>query len=278
MDITTYGRIKIFQYAFSIVLIAILAYTNLMNHKTVLIAIGLSYVIVSIIYMFNNKAKRVTVVNDNLPSLNIKEIFKYALPLAFNAIVVWVLGAADQMLIDNYLDSLTLTYYSVGFRIINVIRIGVGVIMEYWPRFYFERMEKKEYSAIRMMKIIFLGFVMVLCLGTALLSKPLYIVMGASKFVDMRWMFCYLALAELFRQWGAISFTFQSFMKNTSINVIVLSILGIAKLIINWLTIKSFGVNILFYTTLGCYFLYFLISLYFGLYKEKIFINKYKNV
>ncbi len=274
MDITTYGRIKILQYAFSIVLIIGLVVTHLLDHKTVLIAIGVSYIFVSVLYTFNSKAKKITVESDDLPDVNTKEIIKYALPLSFNAIVVWILGAADQMLIDNYMDALTLTYYSVGFRIINVIRIGVGVIMEYWPRFYFERMEKKEFQAVRTMKILFLVVVTVLCLGTVFLSKPLYIIMGASKYVDMRWMFCYLAIAEMFRQWGSIIITYQSFMKNTSINVICLSVLGASKFVFNWLTIRNLGVNILFYSTLACYFLYFLASMYFGYYKEKRYMRE----
>lgn len=273
MDITTYGRIKIMQYAFSIFFIGGLIVTKLLNHQTVLIVIGLSYVVVSVLYTFNSKAKRITAVEDDLPQVKTGEIVKYALPLSFNAIVVWVLGAADQMLIDNFMDPLTLTYYSVGFRIINVIRIGVGVIMEYWPRFYFERMEKREYSAVRIMKILFLGVVTVLCLGTVIFSKQLYWLMGASKYADMRWMFCYLAIAEMFRQWGAILITYQSFMKNTSINVICLSVLGFAKFIANWFTINSMGVNVLFYSTLICYFLYFLASMYFGFYRERKYMK-----
>lgn len=145
--------------------------------------------------------------------------------------------------------------------------------MEYWPRFYFERMEKREYSAVRIMKILFLGVVTVLCLGTVIFSKQLYWLMGASKYADMRWMFCYLAIAEMFRQWGAILITYQSFMKNTSINVICLSVLGFAKFIANWFTINSMGVNVLFYSTLICYFLYFLASMYFGFYRERKYMK-----
>lgn len=273
MDISTYGRIKIVQYALSIFFISCLIIFNLLNHKTVLIAIGLSYTFVSVLYTFNSKAKKITTLEDDLPVVETKEIIRYALPLSFNAIVVWLLGAADQMLIDNNMDSLTLTYYSVGFRIINVIRIGVSVIMEYWPRFYFERMGKKEFQAIKVMKFLFLGVVTVLCLGAVILSRQLYWIMGASKYVDMRWMFCYLAISEMFRQYGSILITFQSFMKNTSINVICLSVLGFAKFVFNWIAIKSMGVNILFYSTIVCYFFYFIAALYFGEYQERKYMK-----
>lgn len=272
MDITTYGRIKIFQYLISLLILFILIITGHLNEKTLLAGIGLSYCIISIVYSFNGKAKSLTCIEDSLPVAPAKEIIQYALPLSFNAIVVWVLGAADQMLIDQYLDATTLTYYSVGFRIINVIRIGVGVIMEYWPRFYFERMEKRDYNAVKSMYVIFVLVVVTLCIGTIVFSKEIYWLMGASKYSDMRWMFCMLAMAELFRQWGSINMTFQSFMKNNTINVVCLSILGGAKLLINWLYIENQGVKVLFYTTLVCYFLYFICSLYFGCIREK----KYK--
>ncbi|MDD4321761.1 MAG: hypothetical protein PHH31_09505 [Acidaminococcaceae bacterium] len=274
MDISTYGRIKIFQYLLSIFILFILIIFNGLNEKSMLVGISISYLAVSLVYNFNDKAKKIIKLEDDLPAVETKEIIRYALPLSFNAIVVWLLGAADQMLIDRYLDAMTLTYYSVGFRIINVIRIGTGVIMEYWPRFYFERMGRRDYSAVKIMHIIFMGVVAALCVGTIVFSKPLYWLMGASQYSDMRWMFSMLAAAELFRQWGSINITFQSYMKNTSINVLCLSVLGGIKLIINWMFIKEAGVSILFHTTLGCYFLYYMCSLYFGSWKERQYMKQ----
>jgi O-antigen/teichoic acid export membrane protein len=274
MDITTYGRIKIFQYLFSILVLLGLIVSNNLNEKSMLVGIGVSYLAVSFIYNFNGKAKKALNFEDDLPAIETKEIIRYALPLSFNVIVVWLLGAADQMLIDMYFDAMTLTYYSVGFRIINVIRIGTGVIMEYWPRFYFERMVSRDYSAIKTMRILFLGVVAVLSVGAIVFSKPLYWLMGASQYSNMRWMFSMLAAAELFRQWGSINITFQSYMKNTSINVLCLSVLGGIKLIINWMFIKEAGVSILFHTTLGCYFLYYMCSLYFGICREKKYMQE----
>lgn len=268
MDINTYGRIKMLQYFLSICFLIILILTGNINHETLLAGIGTSYLILSIVYNFNNKSKKAAI-SEDLPIVSEKEIIKYALPLSFNAIVVWVLGAADQMLIDKYLDVFTLTYYSVGFRIINVIRIGIGVIMEYWPRFYFERMEKRDYNAIKFMYMIFMVIVAILCIGMIIFSEQLYWLMGASQYSHMRWMYCILALSEMFRLWGAINMTFQSYIKNNTINVICLSVLGGAKLFVNWLNIENKGVLILLNTTLLCYLIYFLSSIYFGCFKER---------
>ena len=274
LDITTYGRIKIIQYLISISILLCLLAFGVLDHQSMLIGIGISYVCVSILYSLNGKARRELSTSEDLPIADTREIVRYALPLSFNAIVVWVLGAADQMLIDTYLDTLMLTYYSVGFRIIGVIRIGTGVLMEYWPRFYFERMERKDFSAVKSMEFIFLGVATVLCIVSALFSAPLYRIMGASQYVEMRWMFCLLAIAEMFRQWGSIIMTFQSFVKNTSINITCLSVLGFSKLVVNYYSIERMGVEVLFHSTIICYFLYFLLAIYFGYNKERNYMRQ----
>lgn len=268
MDIKTYGRIKIIQYAISLAALAALITAKCLNEKTVLLAIGSSYCFVAIFYTFCDKARKFAKAEDELPAARVSELVKYALPLSFNAIVVWLLGAADQMLINKYLDAVTLTYYSVGFRIITVIRIGTGIIMEYWPRFYFEKMEKRQYGLMKTLYKIFLFVVALLCIGTIVFSKYIYIIMGASNYLDYRWMFCILALSEMFRQWGAINMTYQSYVKNNVINVVILAVLGVIKLGTNWLCIAEYGVDILLKSTLICYVMYFAFSLYFGYYKQ----------
>ena len=268
MDIKTYGRIKIIQYAISLAALVALIAVKCLNEKTVLLAIGASYCIVAIFYNLCDKAKGLTKSEDELPAVRASELVKYALPLSFNAIVVWLLGAADQMLINEYLDAVTLTYYSVGFRIITVIRIGTGIIMEYWPRFYFEKMENKQYQLMKTLYKVFIFVVALLCVGTIVFSKYIYMIMGASNYLDYRYMFCILALSEMFRQWGAINMTYQSYVKNNIINVVILAVLGVIKLGTNWLCIADYGVDILLKSTLICYVLYFALSLYFGYYKE----------
>lgn len=273
LEIGTYGRIKILQYLGATAILVLLIITGRLNERTMLAGMGVSYLAVSLVY--NRGYTEKETVEEGLPAVSTGEILHYAVPLSFNAIVVWVLGAADQMLIDTYLDAMTLTYYSVAFRLIGVIRIATGVLMEYWPRFYFERMESRDYAAVRTMKLLFLAVAAALCVGSIIMSKPLYVVMGASKYVDARWMFCILAGAEAFRLWGSILMTFQSYVKNTSINVICLGILGAVKLLINWILLRRAGVSILLYTTLGCYLLYCLCGIHFGSVKERNYCGEF---
>ena len=273
IDIDTYGKIKLFQYLLSILFLVTLLKVNLLNEKTMLAGIGVSYLLISFIYNFNSVAQNHAVLQDDKPFVERKELFRFVFPLSFNAIIVWLLGAADQMLIDNYLDSVTLTNYSVAFRIIGVIRIGVGVIMEYWPRFYFERMEKRDFVSVKQMKRLFLAVVGCLCFCSIFFVKPLYWVMGADKYIATSWMFCVLALAEMFRQWGSINLTFQSFVKNTTINVSCLAILGVSKFLLNLGWVKYFGVELLLFSMLACYVLYFGCGYYFGTRYERRYIK-----
>ena len=272
LDIKTYGLIKILQHLISVSILVWLIMLNQLNEKTMLFALGVSYGIVALLYNFNGKARQYTDIEANLPSVPTKDILRYCVPMSFNAIVIWLLGAADQMLINIYLDPMTLTYYSVAFRVIAVIRLGVGIVMEYWPRFYFESMVNMAYEKMRTMKVIFLCFVILLCGCSVWLSAPLYHVMGASQYVQARWMFSMLAIAEAFRVCGSILITYQAFIKNTIINIACLSILSSGKLLVNWLFINQFGVRLLLYTTITCYVLYFICALFFGVYKERKYI------
>ena len=272
LQINLYGQVKIIQYLLSLLSIGALIYYNSLNERTLLICIGLSYVLVAIFYNYYG-SKDTCDNTTSLDNVNAKEVFQYAVPLSFNAIVVWILGAADQMLIDCYLDNTTLAYYSVAFRIIGIIRIGSGVILEYWPRFYFERMETKDFHSVKQMQFLFLCFVTLLSLGSMYFADYLYIILGASAYTNNSWMFFLLALAEMFRQWGSIGITFQSFKKNTVINISCLSILGISKLVFNCMYIDEYGVIILFYSTIACYFLYLLCGLYFGILRERHYMQ-----
>lgn len=274
LDISTYGRIKICQCLISIFIFFGLLFFGMLDHRSMLIGIGISYVFVSVLYSLHERGRTTNFVSNDLPVADTKEIIRYALPLSFNAIVVWVLGAADQMLINAYLDPLTLTYYSVSFRIIGVIRIGTGVLMEYWPRFYFENMERQNFSAVKSMETIFLGVATGLCVMAIVFSKPIYIALGASRYVDSRWMFCALAVAEMFRLWGAVLMTFSSFQKDTVTNIVCLSILSFGKFGINYFSIENRGVEILFYTTIACYFLYFTLAIYFGFKRERYYMQQ----
>jgi O-antigen/teichoic acid export membrane protein len=277
VDIKTYGRIKILQNILITLFTTALIFSRLITYKNVLLAYGFSYLIVAIIYnIIGGKSTKYDVKSKPLV---VKDIFKYSMPLSFNAVVVWLIGAADQVLINQYLDTMTLTNYSVAFRLLGVVRLATGVIMEYWPRFYIERIEKRQSIAIQKMRNLFCAYIIIISVGTALFSGVLYYIMGASSYSGTKWIYVALSIAEIFRIIGSINMTFLSYKNNTSINVICLSVISVTKFLINMLLIHSYGVEVLLLTTLIGYVVYFGLSIYFGRLPEKRFLvneeNKY---
>lgn len=269
LDINTYGMIKISQYLLSTAMLGVLIYSDRLTEGSFLTCLGISYIIVSFVYVHRRGANVNSKKANNLPDISNRELLQYAWPLSFNAIVVWMLGAADQWLINKYLDAATLTCYSVSFRMINILRLGSSVIMEYWPRFYFENMSRNNFIIVKKMQLGFLVFITVICVGAAIFADYIYIFMGASQYVGYSWYFSWLSVAECFRMWGSVYMTFQSFLNRNLINVICLASLGSSKLLTNWYMIEDLGVKVLLETTLMCYILYFLCSIYFGLWQER---------
>jgi O-antigen/teichoic acid export membrane protein len=241
-----------------------------------LTACGISYALIALLYYILKD----NTPNSNKPIMQLQEeyssvdVVKYSMPLAFNAVLVWLMGAADQLLIDQYLDRLTLTYYAVAFRMILVTRLITGIIMEYWPRFYFERMANGDQSALRQMRRIFIVFVALISVGTIVFSNLLYTVLGASQYLHVRWMYCILALGEIFRIWSSVNMTYQSYRKNTSINVACLCAIGVIKLTTNFVLIQRYGVMVLLVSNCVAYALYYLCSLYWGIRPEQKYLHQ----
>lgn len=277
LDIATYGRIKILQYLLSTLYVILLIGTKRMSCNLLLAGIGGSYCLVAAIYNCNYSSRIITDNNNkkNLPSVKIKDILQISFPLAVNSIVTWLLHSADQMLINKFLDVSILTQYSVALRNISIINLCISIIMEYWPRFYFENMEKGCFKKIRVMKRIFIAGIIFLEVSMAVCSGVVYQIMGAGQYIDSKRMFVLLLAANCFQTLASINMTYQTYMKNTSLYVICLSILSILKYVTNYKFIIKCGINFILITTVICYFLYFLCSIYWGCVKERQYMKKH---
>lgn len=275
LDIKNYGRIKILQYFLSTLYVVVLIMIKKMSCDLLLLGIGISYCLVALIYNSNSSANEITDKKNvkQLPAAKLKDVLQISSPLAINVIVTWLLHAADQMLINEYLNINALTQYSVALRNISIVSLCISIVMEYWPRFYFENMENLCFDKIKIMKRIFFGGVVFLEITMAASSGLLYKIMGAAQYTDTKWMFVLLLVGNCFQTLASINMTFQTYMKNTSSYVICLSVLSIAKFIVNYKFILRGGIFLLLVTTAICYFLYFLCSLYFGYYKEKTYMK-----
>lgn len=278
MDLRIYGRIKILQYLVTTLYVCLLIYTDKLTSNLLLFGIGAIYCMISVIYNINGSAKRLTYNEDDNkhPDASVKDIMQLSFPLAINAIVVWLLSAADQMLIDKYIDTMTLAYYSVALRNVNVIRLCLSIIMEYWPRFYFENIEKNNFMKVKLIKSVVLTATVILCLLMLLCSGIIYWLMGSGKYMDTKWMFELLIIGSGFQTIASVFMTFQTYMKHTAIYVVCLGVLSTVKFLFNWKYIHTYGVEFLLYSTVACYFAYFICSLYWGWYKERKYMRSQK--
>lgn len=268
--IKKYGLVKIIQGLLLLLMLFILIHFNLLNHKSLILCYGLSYLITTLIFCRDGVNSNDIVLEPTIP-LDNRKILRYIIPLGFSAIVVWLLGAADQLLINQFLGPVDLTNYSVAFRLLGIVRLGTGIIMEYWPRFYIEKIETRDLSSLKKMRFLFVVVVILISLGSAIFSKMFYFILGASAYSSSRLLYSVLSIGEAFRILASILMTFQSYKNNTSISIGCLGAIGILKFAINLFFIQHTGVWFLVVSTVVGYFIYFICAIFFGWLPERKF-------
>ena len=197
--------------------------------------------------------------------------------------VNWVLAVSDQVLIKFYFDAITLAPYAVSFRIVSMIGIFTGIFLSYYPVLYFRDLDRGTAKNIIMFRRLFFFALifMVAILGAT--SDYVFMLSGASKYLETKDYFYWLLVGEFFRVSAAIFMTYRTFKLQQK--YIALSLLGISifNLILNILFLEDYGPLVAAYSTFASYFLYFIIAVLVSYFPELKYFrdikhNKIKNI
>jgi len=253
-----YGGIQVFAYVLSIVFLLIIWRFYSVNASTIILCFGIAYLVAFVAFslLIHKEGE-----SSNVDGWSANDFFKYIIPGAFGTILAWVLGAADQAFVNYYFTPDVQAGLAIALRSIGIIRMFSGAFLEYWPRFYFDRLKNQDYKIILHQREIFILcflFFTVLCL---IFAKTIYLLLGASSYTRVTWIFCALAVGECFRIWASINATYLSYILRGAINTYILIFLGGIKLLLITLFIEKGGIVFAVSTTVGIYFLYWLLSI-----------------
>lgn len=263
-----YSAMKFVQHIILICSFGILLLLQQANHEMLLFIMGLAYILTYAIFF---RARQSCIIEQQTTEDYCrKEIFAYCVPGAVSIVAMYILSAGDQMFINVYLSSFDLADYAVAFRTLILIQLFTAFFMEYWPRFYFERAAKRNYSYIKKMGLGFKAAIASFSVACILFADPIYYIMGVKAYIGQStWIFSMLVFGEIFRVFGSINMTYRSYSKESIYNVYILGGLGISKLAVNYLFVEQYGIAILVYTTVGCYVAYWIMSYLFSVRAEK---------
>lgn len=269
--IKLYTAMKFIQHTIMICFIGVLLILKQANYETILLATGLTYI--AAYALFYRKRKKCPIEKQVKEEFSTKDIFKYCAPAAGTVVSLYMLAAADQILINAYLLPSDLSDYAMAFRTLLIIQLFTSFFMDYWPRFYFENAPNRNYGYIKKMGFGFKTAITVFSVLCILLAVPIYYIMGAQAYVGQSVViFSLLVFGEIFRVFGSINMTYRSFKKQAIYNLTILGGLGVIKLIIGYLFIEEYGITILLYTTVGSYITYWVLSYFLSVRAEKKFM------
>jgi O-antigen/teichoic acid export membrane protein len=268
-----------------IICIGFLYFYNFINYKSLLFIVGVSYVVPLIISSNFHKIregyqKRKLNLNIKriLDEIDFKKVLSISVPTLFTSVATWLLMFSDQYIIKMYYSFSDLGPYSVAVRLIIFVQIISSLFLLYYPKFYFKSLKDFHFKKMKFVRASFF-LVLSLFLIILILSRGyLYQILGAEKFSDYSHFFIYLSIAEIFRIFASINFTYLTFIYKTKYTTYSILFISILNIFLNLLFLKSHGIIFAAYSTIISCVVFFLLSYFISIRLENKYIKINSNI
>jgi len=277
LNIKTYNYMHIAQkLVFLISIYLIFIRGNAESVNLIIFSLGLSYGLIwliSILYFGNvqdtNKNNK-----KKIDSNSKRLIFKFCLIVMATDVVNLVLAVSDQIIVNHFFDAATLAPYAVSFRIASMLAVMAGIFLSYYPVLYYRDLDLKIINNIVIFRRIFFAALLMFIITLAVFSNFIYILFGASKYIESKEYFYWLIGGEFFRLTGAILFTFRVFKLQQIYTISSLIVVAILNLALNLIFMEAHGPLVAAYSTFFSYFIYFLMSFCISYIPEKKYFKE----
>lgn len=267
------------KYMSSIILIiGLLSYTksNNFTFDKALLSYGIGYIVSVILgFILERKNKKNDIINRNVESTSIKRLLKYSIPISLTSIIIWISHVSDQIVMKEFLPLTELGNYAISYRIIVVIQIFTSLFLLYYPMLYFEEADKRNYSLIKRIRNIFIIILFLFTLILIFSRKFVYIILGASQYLDYTYIFIYLIIAEFIRIVSGLFLSFRSYTLQNWYSLIAIAIPSIIQICMNIIFIPKFGVYFAAIMQLISAILYLFITIFLAVIPEKRYFDQH---
>jgi O-antigen/teichoic acid export membrane protein len=264
-------RMNVLKYIYSLILISCLLFfikTNQLNFEKALFSYGIAYITVFLLGLFEEKSKSTTCPTGQ-SDLSIYFILKFCLPIVLTNIVVWVAQVSDQVIMKKYLSLVDLGNYAIGYRIIVVIQIFTSLFLLYYPMLYFEEANKKNFRMIKKIRSSFILLLFVVTIFLIIFRKHLYILLGATQYLDFTNIFVFLAIAEFIRNVSGFYLIYRDFTLQVWFGTVAIGIAALVSLTLNIMFIPKYGIYFAACVQLFAAVIYFVVTFFIAIRPEK---------
>jgi len=246
----------------SIIYITSFIYKKQLDASIIFIAYGLGYSFV--LFFFSNNNYKI----DKSP-VSVKKILAYCIPSVGLIIVDWILNLSSQILIKEYFSFSELSYYAVAQRLLLVVKLFSSLFLMFYPMVYFKEIKKRNFSFIVNARILILSTIFLIIILFFLLSKYIYILMGAESYLMHQNIFKVLLFSEFFKVASSIFGLFLSYKIQTYKNLIILSVGSILNVVLLLLFLQRYGLMMAAYSNLAANII-ICVLYYFYSYKHEL--------
>ncbi|NMF04834.1 oligosaccharide flippase family protein [Clostridium beijerinckii] len=212
------------------------------NYKTIVMAIIISNIIVSITAIFMEREEWFKFKTSKELKTSASEILRYGVPLLFSASVIWIFQSIDRMSIKYFCGAFELGLYSGAMSIIALLNAVQVAFTTFWVPVAYERYsinpENKEFFS-KVNKII--SVVMLLMAIGLIATKDIIVLLLGEKYRQAAFIFPYLVFMPMMYTISETTVLGINFKKKTKNHIYIATISAVFNIICNFLLVPKYG-------------------------------------
>lgn len=192
-----------------------------------------------------------------------KYALKISIPLVFHLCAIYLLSAADKIMITKFISSEANALYSVAYTISLIVSLLWSSMNNAWSPWAYDKMENKEFDSLFNISKNYTIFFILIVFIFMLITPELLLIVGGKEYVPAKYVMPPVMIGYVFQFIYSLYVNIEFYhkkQKNIAIGTIIAAIINI---ILNYIFIPKFGYISAAYTTLIGYFCLFIIHYLF---------------
>lgn len=195
------------------------------------------------------------------PTVNTK-FWKYglkiSLPIVPHGLSQIVLSQFDRLMINSTIGSVEAGLYSFAYNVGSIFTVVATSLDTAWTQWFFDLMSLNKYEKIKRTANLYCGIVAIGAVVLLLISPELIMLMGGKKYTDSIDAAFPIVLAMFFSYMYFFPASIEYYYKKTNLIAIGTITAAVLNIILNAIFIPRFGYIAAAYTTIACYFIYYI--------------------
>ena len=172
------------------------------------------------------------------------ELFRFSAPLTGTFFLGWVLHSSDVYLLKRLSTLTEIADYVFAVGIANTVTLITTSALTDWPRFYYAQMrdDEADRDAVIAKRVrLFLWLHVLTMLGTRLVARFAYDLLGAESYLNGIRCIDYLVLGNFFFLAGNLFAAGISYAKRNNLTLLTFAVPGVVNVVLNLWLLPRFG-------------------------------------